>query len=319
MEWKEKYIKLMYPSNMNNRREKEARELKRKNIPVALYKYRAVNLNSIRGLRRNEVWCNSADHFNDPYECALMIGDYAEESLKALMIKQVKEKGVGKLSSIVISNLEKMELNEICMWFAKLVEGGTSLSLHEHNLIYAITKAEYDIKTKNDLEKIVTQIKEKTKISCFSEVNDSILMWSHYADNHKGFCIEYNFNEIDEDLNLINALHPAIYSDEIINVGKHLKKTSKQPDEFNQIIEEYAAIVKSKEWEYEKEWRIVFCKDEGGGFNYRGLKPKAIYLGSRISKDDKSEILEIAKEKDINVFQMKTERNNFKLTPKLLS
>ena len=24
-------------------------------------------------------------------------------------------------------------------------------------------------------------------ISCFSEKEDSILMWSHYADNHKGW------------------------------------------------------------------------------------------------------------------------------------
>ena len=28
-------------------------------------------------------------------------------------------------------------------------------------------------------------------VCCFSEKKDDILMWSHYADGHKGFCLEF--------------------------------------------------------------------------------------------------------------------------------
>ena len=28
-------------------------------------------------------------------------------------------------------------------------------------------------------------------IVCFSDINDSILMWSHYADSHTGFCLGF--------------------------------------------------------------------------------------------------------------------------------
>ena len=31
----------------------------------------------------------------------------------------------------------------------------------------------------------------KRQIACFSEQNSSTLMWGHYADCHKGFCLEY--------------------------------------------------------------------------------------------------------------------------------
>lgn len=31
--------------------------------------------------------------------------------------------------------------------------------------------------------------KEEIVISCFSEVNNSKLMWAHYADGYSGLCI----------------------------------------------------------------------------------------------------------------------------------
>jgi hypothetical protein len=38
----------------------------------------------------------------------------------------------------------------------------------------------------------VKDIQKATKLCSFSECNDSILMWSHYAKDHKGFCVEYD-------------------------------------------------------------------------------------------------------------------------------
>lgn len=38
--------------------------------------------------------------------------------------------------------------------------------------------------------------KENIHLACFSETYKSILMWSHYANNYKGFCVEYNFKEL---------------------------------------------------------------------------------------------------------------------------
>lgn len=35
--------------------------------------------------------------------------------------------------------------------------------------------------------------KRFSAIACFSESIESVLMWSHYADSHKGFALEYDF------------------------------------------------------------------------------------------------------------------------------
>lgn len=49
-------------------------------------------------------------------------------------------------------------------------------------------------KIKNTLKPVLPQIKQiinnNFAITCFSETPDNILMWSHYADKHSGFCVE---------------------------------------------------------------------------------------------------------------------------------
>jgi hypothetical protein len=39
-------------------------------------------------------------------------------------------------------------------------------------------------------------------VCCYTRNVNSILMWSHYASNHKGFCVEYNYNS------RINGINP---------------------------------------------------------------------------------------------------------------
>jgi hypothetical protein len=82
---------------------------------------------------------------------------------------------------------------------------------------------------------------------------------------------------------------------------------------FNNLIGTYAAIVKSTEWSYEKEWRIVLPIGEGKGFNRPFFQPEAVYLGTRMSRENKETIINIAKQKQISVYQMKMKSNEFKL------
>lgn len=58
----------------------------------------------------------------------------------------------------------------------------------------------------------------------------------------------------------------------------------------------YAAINKSKEWSYEKEWRYVLpFGSTNKPITLPVPKPTAVYLGAMISKPNKENILEIAK------------------------
>lgn len=51
------------------------------------------------------------------------------------------------------------------------------------------------------------------RVSCFAQSPYSMLMWSHYANNHQGFCIEYETPDYSkENENIYLNLFPVIYT-----------------------------------------------------------------------------------------------------------
>jgi hypothetical protein len=73
-----------------------------------------------------------------------------------------------------------------------------------------------------------------------------------------------------------------------------------------------------KDWSYEREWRIVISESEYDKFNFDTPKPKAIYLGCNIIKSNKDEIISIANNMDIPVFQMQPNYKKYLLNMKNL-
>ncbi|MEM5669933.1 DUF2971 domain-containing protein [Bacillus cereus] len=111
---------------------------------------------------------------------------------------------------------------------------------------------------KEQLQQLNKNMQKKIKICCFSEINDSILMWSHYANNHKGFCIEYDFTKEGIDRSLTKQLQPVLYRDNLFNIGHYFHENG---EKMNPLVINYNAIVKSTEWSYEKEWRITYINE----------------------------------------------------------
>lgn len=82
----------------------------------------------------------------------------------------------------------------------------------------------------------------------------------------------------------------------------------------------YNALIKSKDWRYEKEWRYLLLYN-GAEIEIRFLpvpKPKSIYLGAKVSEKNREKILKIAEERDINVYQMEIKHSEFALESKVI-
>ena len=111
---------------------------------------------------------------------------------------------------------------------------------------------------------------EKYAVCCFSTVPDDILMWSHYADGHRGFCLKF-VNQLpghqfylkrragDPAFPLSPRMAPIQiqYSDEY-PVFKALSDPAEDEE-----AERRCFLTKAKQWEYEREWRII--DDAGSG------------------------------------------------------
>lgn len=121
----------------------------------------------------------------------------------------------------------------------------------------------------------INKITTTRGVVCFSKDSESIknvLMWSHYADSHKGFCIEYK----DE---AILALQ-RIKSNETLKVGEVQYNAPCVVEDINDRYDIEPAFHKASCWSYEREFRVVFS-DKGLkslGDNVASVI-NAIYLG----------------------------------------
>lgn len=112
-----------------------------------------------------------------------------------------------------------------------------------------------------DIIRLLRIKKDKTRICSLSKDYRHTLLWSHYADGHRGCCIEVSMRDSGATLLDIN------YVSELPTV--------------NRIVEaEELLSYKSKSWEYEQEIRVF------GRSKYRKVHLHQIIFGSRVSEND---------------------------------
>lgn len=76
----------------------------------------------------------------------------------------------------------------------------------------------------------------------------SNLMWSHYADSHKGFCIEFKKEHLNAS--------PINYSASIAELGLMYCMDVPKNDAKIGLAIQKALLVKLNEWKYEREYRV---------------------------------------------------------------
>lgn len=222
--------------------------------------------------------------------------------------------------------------------------------------IYTITsdeKAYWDSVSKNTPNLLSKRISDdindianfRYRIFSSSKDYDNSLLWAHYANSHKGFCVGYNKSDIE---NLSYKISDINYSNKLPTFKKIEKET------FIEIL-----YTKSYEWRYENECRALYelkendvehfpsqmyydmliRKNEGHLNNYifqiHGTaqtpihetlcslkyicckcKPVVIYLGLRINAEDRKKLIRIADKLNIELYQMTKSQYSFDLIPK---
>lgn len=149
------------------------------------------------------------------------------------------------------------------------------------------------------------------RVGCLGSDYKNKLMWSHYADSHTGFCIEYDFNNIKWENLLVYPL-PVLYSKERPLIpyynwgGKDIEKAKK-----DLMI---GLLTKDIVWSYENEWRFIISKQDKTELVMPPIS--CIYLGANIENDNKIKIMNIAKKFNIPVKQMTIDRGKYALHAK---
>lgn len=107
-------------------------------------------------------------------------------------------------------------------------------------------------------------VRASVGVLCFTTKEDNLLMWAHYANNHTGICIEFDRNAEFFNGQYKNAcgLFGRTVKDYYQNIGKlrEVKYEIERPMYVEPSELEYNTeswFVKSPEWEYEEEQRLL--------------------------------------------------------------
>lgn len=130
----------------------------------------------------------------------------------------------------------------------------------------------------NELFNLFEKRKKETKVSCFSEVSDNILMWSHYADKHCGVCIKFDSRLLEKSLKKDSMFCKTNYIKRI--------KTKKLSEHKEKAIK-YWISSKGKDWQYEKEVRIILGSHKGESAPFDINSIREIIFGCNLTEDEK--------------------------------
>lgn len=250
-------------------------------IPEVVYKYRSwTDNNHQKILRDNSIWVPDTLDFNDPFDCDIPI---AYEQLAS-------------------------DDNVARKFIRRLIKGKPEF---QGRIDEEVDKRLKDNRHKDpefiSHYKELLKIRNKKAIGIFSvtPVIDNILMWSHYADSHKGFCIGFDSIKLFEQL--------AGGGGEVLYSKDYPIISPVEPRE-QQYLKQ--VLTKSVHWAYEIEYRLVTLLKNNLTVP---LEPKTIVeviFGSRISPEHKDKIKAILRKSHPHVkcFTAAPDKNKFALT-----
>ena len=257
---------------------------------MLLYKFRDwKNENHKELLKEREIYFPSPNDFNDPFDCFLMLRyDLLSDKEKKL-----------KYEEIYRSNHPDASTSEVQLH----IKRWERLKLMEKN--YLLNASERMLQENNERFGILSLTKTKTPI----------LLWSHYADSHRGFAVGFDSKTLIENISSsFNFIHiDARYT----NVDYSIDYPIIIPKKTHAIETDLKPLsTKSKEWSYEQEYRIILFD---GPREKLKLKPSVfseIILGCNIEQKDKNEIVTITRTNfpNVKLFQAKKHSEKFSLT-----
>lgn len=196
------------------------------------------------------------------------------------------------------------QLNDPC-------EGLVSINNYEKQIetlkLIFPQQAKHTVMLNQCFQNIIDMKDQKLGIFSLSKNYNDELLWAHYADSHKGFCIEYELNKLLKGQNPKHRYFDVTYTDNLPNISLS-DILSKEDD--NSLIRMMLGY-KAKKWEYENELRIITENYGLNSYDYRAVK--SIYFGLRISDSEITKIMDTMKGRNIRYFKMKLKPNSFQL------
>jgi len=238
-----------------------------------LYKYSSLE-NTRKILNSKTLKLTNPNDFNDPFDCNIPTIEYNFNRISK-KVKNIFLKSNGKGS-----NISKKKWNKEFFEFDQI----------KNELL------EFFKSIKKDWEKYIGFY----RILSLTKNNNSILMWSHYADHHKGVVLGFDFSDSKtyspikqvkynnkdnlETKKFFDKVFIDIFNELAMNIN-----TEYSEDKFAFKLMSHLHLyffIKNEVWSYENEYRLVL-KDKRKFLDFKNTQLKEIIFGIKVSKEER--------------------------------
>jgi Protein of unknown function (DUF2971) len=244
------------------------------------YLYQPDDLTRLKGLAKDKLWISDPSKFNDPLDLRLKIEDQKYRS------PFHDGERLRKAMKVLIEDNPDVPLH----WF------------YNERLIESIQRWIREEIKEFMLEGEITERFREFGVACFTPIRNHALMWSHYANSHKGYCIEFRVNEWD-----------LVLANEGMFSSFHVQYISQLPTLCltealftpHQMLGRMLAT-KSAEWAYEQEWRLVHLEKKATLVDMpAGIEISALIAGLKANDQLLIDVANKAKELGIPAYKMR--------------
>jgi hypothetical protein len=253
------------------------------------YKY-ASPKSALAILRNRTIRYSSPLEFNDPFD--QQVGLHFDFDLTAFPDRLIdKYEFLAEHSEIQLSDAQDSVGRLIALIREKYPTHGFPRDMFDSLIKPTLSEAIAEMnRTRHNFEKHWLDSLRATRTFCVAEDKDNLLMWSHYAKDHKGVVLE--LWSLPEEDNALSVARKVTYA--------------KEPPSFftqDEFLDDFCGIkrldhkeltrriihTKSDHWSYENEWRVYYPLSEKPGLyedlNIRPSEFTAIYFGCRSGSD----------------------------------
>lgn len=164
-------------------------------------------------IRNRALYFSSPFRFNDPWDCRpwFDLGVLDDEVMRERHIEWI----MSVANQPVPAHADELRRDRrLLNWFVEEFSRGLGDSINQEYCLY-----------------------------CLTPKDDNLLMWSHYADDHKGICLQFNAR-VEPIAGAFKVSYQTELPQSII-------------PEHNEDAAEKALLTKSDVWDYEEEFRLI--------------------------------------------------------------
>jgi hypothetical protein len=238
-------------------------------LPRKLYKYRSFGVTTLRMLGQGEAYFALPAQFNDPFDCSPTVRNDVEIRELERVWRRLVSRAMTKDAVLAQLHSYRYSATE----YGRHDDGAKGTEVYRNLLV-------------NDVDEHVKAHFAGRGVLSLAARWDNPLMWSHYADEHRGICIEFDTAD-----HRCERLEPVAYGSTRYLLVSDLRDwfLNGSRDAEDKIGRQFL-FAKAPQWRHEREWRAIAS---GAGVDGAPFKIAAVHLGLRCDQSIQTAVVKM--------------------------